>query len=375
MCNDMDIEQCSEFAYGGHNRNEGTYDYDQASIDTDMHTDIKYSSVPKREDCNHYLSGHSWIPTNSTVVTVPSIETPPDDRDEADFDPTYITSTLFLDFSDDLPEFSEDTSSNLPSNVVANEHNRSDLPSPALSTRSNDNSSMQTDEEPDGAFRRCEARIRRLDKLNAALEAFGRDDWSCTDNRHLLERRLNQNPYCAAIKARMLAARLHGVRVRPELLRDTGQSEPDLGLSGRARSCSAAVADELTSLRMVQHQTVAAVGAMLRSASADVPLCSEEAGAAMARARAAYAPAKLALRSAVDALERRQPPPASAAAAAAAAAAAGGRRKGQLCEEAKRVLEDWTVKHFDHPYPSNEEKQARPPHTPHTPALGWVRGG
>jgi hypothetical protein len=365
----MDIERDSESAQGcgsqvqqgEHNGSEGIFGYGQAYIDTDIHTDVDYCSLPKHEGRDQYFSGQSWIPTNSTAMTVSSIDTPPDDRDEADFDPTFITSTLFMDFSGDLPEFSEHSSSNLLGSTVAIQHSPSDLPSPALSSRSEDDFSMQTDEtqEPDGAFRRCEARIKRLDKLNAAIEAFAREDWSCTDNRHLLERRFNQNPYCAAIKAKMLAARLHAVRVRPELLRDTGQSEPDLNLSGRARNCSPAVADELTSLRMVQHQTVAAVGAMLRSASADVPLCSEEAGAAIARARAAYAPAKIALRSAVDELERRQPPP--AAAAAAAAASGGGRlRKGQLCEEAKRVLEDWTVKHFDNPYPTNEEKQVPP---------------
>jgi hypothetical protein len=276
----------------------------------------------------------------------PAIETPPDECERMALDD--FPEDLFPDMSNELPVFSENAISTLRDRSMSS----TDRP---LQHRFG--SQAGGHREADGAFRRCEARAERLDRLNATMEEFCKEDWSESNTRVLLEHRLKQNRFAPAIRASLQAIRLRTLHARPELIAAAAYEppSPDLNLSGRARACGPAVAGELTSLRMVQQQTVTAVAAMLRSASADVPLSGEEARAVVARARRAYAPAKLALRSAVDELERHRSP---AAAAAAAAAAAGKQRKGLLTEEAKRVLEDWTLSHLHNPYPNDGEKKA-----------------
>jgi hypothetical protein len=150
-----------------------------------------------------------------------------------------------------------------------------------------------------GALMRCEARVKRLDKLNTLLEAFAHESWSSSDSRHALAARLRRSKYHAAIKACMLSLRLGPAASRPADPAPPAAPPADLGLSSLARQCGADVAGEVSALRMLERQTLSTVVAMVRGLSSDVPVCGEEVRAVAARMRGAYAPAKRALAVAV----------------------------------------------------------------------------
>ena len=130
-----------------------------------------------------------------------------------------IANQLFSD----LPEFSEHAMTALQERRMSHECQASPAsvsstitssPPAAALPRTGSSPWARIDEESDasGALRRCEARMDRLDRLNAALEAFGKEDWSLSDNRAALERRLHSNRFADAIRARLRALR---ARSRP----------------------------------------------------------------------------------------------------------------------------------------------------------------
>jgi hypothetical protein len=183
-----------------------------------------------------------------------------------------------------------------------------------------------------GALMRCEARVKRLDRLNALLESFSSEGWATCENRQALSARLRRNRFYPALQEAMLTLRLERqgrleanctllpshrradvpIACEPEVVSASeaaaavaaaaaaAASSAEEGLSELARTIGADVAGEVSALRMLERQTLGTVAAMAHSLSADVPVSGEDLRAMIARARDEYAPARRALAAAVQ---------------------------------------------------------------------------
>ena len=150
----------------------------------------------------------------------------------------------------------------------------------------------------DGAVKRCEASVKRLERINEMLESFAEGAWSSGDDMQTLARDLRRNKHYSAIQSRMLHSRLMRHERQP-MLADVDIFAADPNLFNYARSCGAEMNEELISLQMLEEQTLKTVQAMVASMSGDVPICTEEARSIVSSVRAKFGPAHRALSAAM----------------------------------------------------------------------------
>jgi hypothetical protein len=163
-------------------------------------------------------------------------------------------------------------------------------------------------DEVSGALTRCEAHVRRLERMNNVLETFGDTSWSRSDNREMLVMRLKQNKYFPAIQSLLLASRLTGKGGDLETTSTTPSTPPDSTphantldsqVSESARRCGSDIAEEVSSLHRLERQTLHTVLGMLHQMSEDIPICKEEVRTMVSGAKGQYSSAKCALAGAV----------------------------------------------------------------------------
>ena len=166
--------------------------------------------------------------------------------------------------------------------------------------------SLPESDEVVGALTRCEAHMRRLERLNAMLESSSNESWSRSDNRQMLAMGLKKNKYFPAIQSLLLAVRLRNQKLTQEVpatttsyLSDDHTPTLNTDVSEQARMCGSDIAEEVGSLLRLENQTAQTVLDILRGMSEDIPICKEEARTIVSHARAQYSPAKAALTDAV----------------------------------------------------------------------------
>ena len=135
------------------------------------------------------------------------------------------------------------------------------------------------------------------------IEALDGDLWTDPGNTLTLARHLSSSDFHPAIQRRLLSLRLMNQRFIPgkscvnENHSQIHRQEPEFNIA--ASHCRADMADEVESLRALEHRALATVRSMLGRMSGDVAMCSEEVDAALDRARRIFAPAQTALSRAV----------------------------------------------------------------------------
>jgi hypothetical protein len=150
----------------------------------------------------------------------------------------------------------------------------------------------------EGAVKRCEASVKRLQRMNEALESLANAAWFSPDHSQTLAERLKINKYYPAIRSKMLDSGLmHHVSQRKIDDIDSDAADPDL--FENARKCGPEISDEVSTLQMLEDKTSKTVRAMLESMSGDVPICTEEAKSILSHVKATFNPARAALSAAV----------------------------------------------------------------------------
>ena len=87
---------------------------------------------------------------------------------------------------------------------------------------------------------------------------------------------------------------------------DIDSADADPNLHENARKCGEELSEEVSSLRLLEDQTLKTVHAMIASMSEDIPICAEEAQAILSRVKAMFSPARQALSAAVRRLAAEQ---------------------------------------------------------------------
>ncbi|EKX44595.1 hypothetical protein GUITHDRAFT_163489 [Guillardia theta CCMP2712] len=234
-----------------------------------------------------------------------------------------------------------------------------------LSSESSKQEETGADEQ--SALKRCEARIRRLDRLNEILEKLTEKSWIQTQTSNLLSDKLRSNAYFKIIQAKIKQRHRQWLMENQSLLyeRCGNDKKENLNLSGKARNLNKDAEVELRQLRALEHQSVKTLRMMVSALSADTPVCEEEFKAAANVAMAAYNPAKQALSAAIDkAIESKGKACENEQGRCAQQEVKLSRnedsskttKRGHLNPEAVCILEDWLVRNFNNPYPSEAEK-------------------
>ena len=121
----------------------------------------------------------------------------------------------------------------------------------------------------------------------------------------------------------------------------------------KAAKCSDEAAKELRQLCALESQAEQTAQDMMGTLSAVVPVCKEEVETARSSAAAACKAGFFKFEEAIDRAISAQ---STSRTNNNSYGPVDKRRKGLLSDETKAVLMDWLEKHYDEPYPTEEEK-------------------
>ncbi len=159
----------------------------------------------------------------------------------------------------------------------------------------------------EGAVKRCEASVKRLERMNGMLDSIADGAWLSSDQMQALTKKLNLNKFYAAIRSRMFDSRLmHQVQHASQ---DSQESQPkqdgidpaaaDPDLYKIANKCGAEMSDEVSTLQLLEDKTLEKVRAMLASINGEIPICTEEVETILSHVKVKFNPARKALSAAM----------------------------------------------------------------------------